>query len=145
MREFMKIVESQLATGHIVPGRELLDRYHGKSYRYRDLPEMAKKSLTQYMVIEGENDEYKKQRYGYLEVPVDDLMRIIYDQQCDDGRTYEEFWQAGWYDPTNPPSREVYNEIWPIIWGSIGWEDGSHRLEVYRGNGLKMIPVVVCL
>lgn len=137
---FVENVEN-LATGRPVCGRELMYQYRdrAKAYRYGDLPDPAKKALTQYMVIEGENAEYKKQRYGYVEVPIDDLMRMIYDQ-LGEGQTYDEFWgQAA------KPSREIYNEIWPIIWGNLGWEDGAHRLEVYRGIGLKMIPVVVIL
>ncbi len=124
------------ATGKVVSGGELLALYGGREMSYDDLPEPYQKSLTQWMVVEGENEEYQEQSYGVVEVPMSDILQIIYDQ-LGEGQTFYEFWGNGTsgYGP-------AYSERWPIIW-SDGWEDGMHRLFTYRARGETMVPVVV--
>lgn len=124
------------ATGVTVSGRELLSRYGGEVMDYAVLPDLYKQSITQWMVVEGENEEYQEQSYGVVEVPMKDIMQIIYDQ-LGEGQTFEEFWGDG-----TAGYGEAYSQRWPIIW-SDGWEDGMHRLTTYRSRGETMVPVAV--
>ena len=136
MRHFINIVESN-STNTVVSGEELLRRYNGRVTSYADLPEEYKKSLTQWMVNEGENDGYINQEYGVVEVPMNDILTIIYNQLGED-QTFEEFWGDGLHGYGS-----AYSERWPIIWSDMGWEDGMHRLTTYRARGETSVPVVV--
>jgi hypothetical protein len=135
---YLDIICEQAPSGKVVSTSMLVKRYGGSFLPYAQLPEPAQKALTRWMVYEGENTHYKRSSYGYVEVPIDDLMKIIWNQNgFDDGVSFEEFW--GKPSGMNP---KVFNEVWPLIWSSQGWEDGMHRLGHYRKLGLKMIPVV---
>lgn len=139
MRQFINIVENTQTDSRniVVSGDELLSRYGGKKMPYGDLPQPYQKSLTQWMVVEGENDEYEAETYGVVEVPMDDILRIIYDQ-LGEGQSFDKFWGDGkhGYGPK-------YSERWPIIWSNLGWEDGMHRLMTYRARGETTVPVVI--
>lgn len=128
----------KVASGKIVTGKELMRRYGGAKFRYRDLPESAQKSLTHWMTVDGENFNYKRGSYGYVEVPIDDLMQIIYDQ-LGVGQQWDQFWGK-----PGVVSAKAFPEIWALVWADDGWNDGMHRLNRYRKIGLKMVPVVVC-
>lgn len=139
MRRFIQIVENAQATGREASGEELVHRYGGAIMPFAALPEAAKKALHQWMVVEGDNQEYQDASYGFVEVPVADLMRIIYDQNGE-GMTFEEFWG----DAKPYPGYSV-DSIWPMIWSPEGWEDGMNRLDRYLKAGMTMIPVVTSL
>lgn len=136
MRQFINIIETA-STGKIVSGQELLSRYGGLTLAYDDLPKEYQKSLTQWMVIEGENHDYQSETYGVVEVPMNDILRIIYDQ-LGEGQSFDKFWGDGKHG-----YGATYSERWPIIWSDMGWEDGMHRLMTYRARGETSVPVVV--
>jgi hypothetical protein len=139
IRKFIQIVENAHATGKIVEGKQLIHKYGGTIMPFVNLPNTSKKALRQWMVIEGDYPEYKEDQYGLAEIPVADLMKIIYDQNGE-GMTYEEFWGN-----TDEHSGARVSSIWPILWGSDGWQDGMHRLARYIQAGMTMIPVVAIL
>ncbi len=125
---------------HAVAGEVLIKRYGGKIVAFRSLPKEAKDALHQYMMVEGDNQDYKTQKYSLIQVPTEDLMKLIYGQ-LNGGQTWDEFWG----DETDYKPNYSKKSVWPILWGSLGWEDGSHRFEQYRKNGLKTVPVLVII
>lgn len=130
----MKIVEGNY------DGLGLVQRNHGRIVPYRALPDNAKKSLAQYMIVDGENHDYKSQKYAYAEVPTKELTDWIanyFHQEY--GEDANSDWWAGElsFTPTYPPE-----SLWPVIISSIGFEDGAHRLERYVKLGLEKIPVI---
>lgn len=135
---FGEIFESEQSTGAVVTGPELIARFHGQTLPFEDLPLEYQKSLEQWMVIEGENEEYTEESYGMVEVPMGELLQIIYNQ-LGEGQTFQEFWGDG-----KAGYGSAYSERWPIIWSDMGWEDGMHRLMTYRSRGETSVPVVVC-
>lgn len=128
---------------HAVAGEVLIKRYGGKIVAFRSLPKEAKDALHQWMMVDGENEDYKTQKYSLIQVPTEDLMKLIHGQ-LNGGQSWEEFWG----EPDAPLSfKPSYpkKSVWPIIWGSLGWSDGSHRFERYRKIGLKEVPVLVVI
>ena len=125
-----------------VSGSQLLMRFNGKKLPYSKLPTPAQESLTRYMIIEGDNEDYQKQKYGYAEIPTHDIMRMVYEQN-NEGQSFDDFWSTSStlsFKPKYPKT-----SIWPIIWGNYGMEDGYHRLERYIKLGLPTIPVVIII
>lgn len=133
------LVENAQATGREVSGEKLVHRYGGAIMPFAKLPNAAKKALRQWMVIEGDNQEYQEESYGFVEVPLADLLRIIYDQNGE-GMTFDEFWR---YTKQVPGYR--VDSVWPMIWSPSGWEDGMNRLGRYIQAGMTMIPVVTSI
>ena len=136
------LTKQGLAEGQEISGKQLLTRFKGKILPYSKLPKPAQDSLTRYMVGEGENEDYQKQRYGYAEVPTRDIMKLVYDQN-NEGQSFDDFWdvsKALSFRPKYPKT-----SIWPIIWGGYGMEDGYHRLERYIKLGIPTIPVVIII
>ncbi len=131
-----------------VPSEEMLKRYGGKVMPFAKLPEPAKASLKQYMIIDGENEKYDQYNYGYLGLPTEEVIKLV-DAQLGadalvtdaDKRVYDRYYNGPLtFKPKYPKS-----SVWPIIWGTYGLEDGGHRLERYIKSGLKVIPIVLCL
>ena len=121
----------------IVSGDQLMARYGGRRMAYEVLPDLYQKSLTQWMVVEGDNDDYTEEEYGVVEVPMNDILMVIFNQ-LGEGQTFEQFWGEG-----KAGYGKAYSERWPIIWSDMGWEDGMHRLTTYRARGEVSVPVVV--
>ncbi len=131
-----------------VSGENLIKKFGNRSsiMPYAALPEMAKKSVHHWMMVDGENEDYKNQKYGYLEIPTIQLMEILHGQM-DDENTPKQQWVDNWMNGAGGLShgyRYPKGSIWPVIWGH-GFEDGSHRLDRYLKMKLSVIPVVVCL
>ena len=133
---------NEIITESEVPGNQLLKKFNGKKLSYAKLPKSAQDSLTQYMTIEGDNEDYQKQKYGYAEVPTQDIMKMVYEQN-NEGQSFDDFWNVSNTLSFKPKYSKT--SIWPIIWGEYGMEDGYHRLERYIKLKLPTIPVVICL
>ena len=149
MRDLINLIENALSEEPIhISGRQLIKMFGDKAciVPFDDLPEMAKKSLHHWMMVDGENSRYRREKYGYLEIQTKAFMELLYDQMNDDPSVSKEEWVDDWMNDAGTLSssyRYPKGSIWPVIWG-YGFEDGSHRLDKYLKMKLPVIPVVIC-
>jgi hypothetical protein len=140
-REFM--FESPVNEAHNYNALAFIQQHGGSKMRFSQLPVSAQKSVYQYMMVDGEAEDYKTIPYAYAEVPTEALLAWVDDYFAKEhGGTPDGDWSEGplSYKPSYPKS-----SVWPVIISDIGFEDGSHRLERYAKIGLKVIPVVAIL
>ena len=158
MREFINIVESHDDPGHD-QALALMRQYGSKPLSFEQLPPGAKKAIHQWMMVDGDNPDYKTNCfYSYGEIPTEVFMDnylegiVRFDPALRDEYVNGETMTAkdrathpskssgfGGYDY----SKHNLKEPWPVVIGSEFFEDGAHRLGLYVHSGMKTIPAVM--
>lgn len=152
MRKFINIVENH------DPGYEqaeaLMKQYGTKPLPFSKLPPGAKKAVHHWMMVDGENDEYKKNCwYSYADIPID----VFFDHYFEGVLRFDPQARESWKSGKNMLAKyqkkldfkgydfgkHDLENPWPVIIGSEFFEDGAHRLALYAFSGMKTIPAVM--
>lgn len=159
MRNWINLIEDRYVDAGEEMAKKLVAKHGGKYRPYKTLPEGAKKSITHYMTVDGENDDYEELSYAYVEIPAEEFMNAYWynivthvDPESKDSYPSSEDMYRHYRD--DDPSKSVgfsgynfsrhdLNEPWAVILGSDFFEDGAHRLAWYLYKGMEKIPVVM--
>jgi hypothetical protein len=90
--------------------------------------------------------KYGSKRFGYVELPTQELLDVIWDVSADLREGYQEVdrWVEWYLENENVPDHAAGNR-WPVILSDfydLALEDGHHRLSDYIRKGAKVIPAL---
>ena len=107
------------------------------------MPELAKKAVYQYMVINSEGmAKVTDNKYKLSSMSMDKLKKLLEPEYGN----FDEY-HANYMMGFSKLEKKVYKLLYPIILSLHGdvIEDGWHRFHMYVEQGLKIVPVIELL
>jgi len=126
----------------------LIDRHGGEIGPFQTLPASARRALSHYMTVDGDNADFAKNLlFRYMLIPAEDLKRLCWNAPMNEMRhefaDWESYHEDYWSIEDDAHYRTHLANMWPVILSEDeGVGDGWHRLHWYLRKGVTEIPAV---
>lgn len=156
--------------------KSLIGRNGGEVMPFRNLPIPAQAAMAWYMSLDGVawkqapglpkhirglnehvvkalpwyRKHYGSQRFGYVEIPTEEMLEAIWDLTEDDWKAQHGdviSWHEWFMDRVGTAGHGRHDR-WPVILSSVNMpiggviQDGWHRLNDYISQGARVIPAL---